>query len=81
MAQKKMTVAQTAVEALDRASMAFEKIAEHEKECGRRWTEAKDELTKLKDSQEIHAKRWEKLAWMVGGCMIALTVASVTNIT
>lgn len=51
--------------ALELALEALERIATHEKECGERWTEAMIELRELKTVTSNHAKRWEKLAWLV----------------
>tara|TARA_R110000824_G_C15214462_1_gene676986 strand:- start:2696 stop:2944 length:249 start_codon:yes stop_codon:yes gene_type:complete len=68
-----------AANAMDVAQKALEKIAEHERTCGTRWTETRDSLARVTLSQEVHAKRWEKLAWMVGACSLALTVATLTG--
>jgi len=57
-----------ALEALDR-------IAQHEKECGERWTEAVVQLRELRKATDNHAARWEKLAWLV------ITVVFTTSIT
>ena len=55
---------------------ALERIAQHEKECGERWAEAVVELRELRKATDIHAKRWEKLAWMVVGTVMATVVAA-----
>jgi hypothetical protein len=51
----------------NRAVDALERIARHEKECGERWAEAVVELRELRKATDTHAKRWEKLAWLVVG--------------
>ena len=68
------------------ATQAIEGLARHEKECSQRWKEATDQMVSLKqavrratEATEIHAKRWEKLAWMVGGCLVALAVAQIAS--
>ena len=75
---REVSTAQAAIDAMDMAQKALEKIAEHERTCGARWAETRDSLARLTLSQEVHAKRWEKLAWMMGGCLLALTVASLS---
>lgn len=52
------TEMELALEALDR-------IAQHEKECGKRWGEATTELKQLKELAMSHAARWERLSWIV----------------
>ena len=49
----------------DRAEQALEKIAKHEQECAHRWGECVVELRELRKATDAHAKRWEKLAWLV----------------
>ena len=44
---------------------ALERIEKHEKECGERWGEATAELRQLKEVASSHARRWERLAWLV----------------
>jgi hypothetical protein len=44
---------------------ALERIAMHEKECAARWAEVAVELRELNQKAQIHAARWEKLAWFV----------------
>ena len=72
--------------AMEVATQALDEIARHEKECGERWAEAhqeiksvKSEIIKVREANDVHAKRWEKLAWMVGGCMVALAVAQLST--
>ena len=55
---------------------ALERIAQHEKECGERWAEAVVELRELRKATDIHAKRWEKLAWMVVGTVMTTVIAA-----
>ncbi len=76
----------TAAEAMELASATntemrefAAKLVEHERTCGSRWGETRDALARLTLAQEVNRKRWEKLAWMVGACLLALTVASLTG--
>ena len=55
---------------------ALERIAQHEKECGERWAEAVVELRELRKATDIHAARWEKLAWLVVGSVLTTVVAA-----
>ena len=55
---------------------ALERIAKHEKECGERWAEAVVELRELRKATDIHAARWEKLAWLVVGSVMTTVVAA-----
>ena len=59
------------------ATEALQEIARHEKECGLRWAEAHAELKQLHESVRAHSARWEKLAWLVIGTVIAAAIASV----
>ena len=59
------------------ATEALQEIARHEKECGLRWAEAHAELKQLHDSVRAHSARWEKLAWLVVGTVIAGVLATV----
>ena len=59
------------------ATEALQEIARHEKECGLRWAEAHAELKQLHDSVRAHSARWEKLAWLVIGTVIAGVLATV----
>ena len=54
---------------------ALERIAQHEKECGERWAECTIELRELKNASKAHAARWERLAWLVIGTVIATALA------
>jgi len=56
---------------------ALERIAEHEKECGERWIECILELKELRRATDNHAKRWEKLAWLVVSSVIGGVIAVV----
>ena len=55
---------------------ALERIAQHEKACGERWAEAVVELRELRKATDIHAARWEKLAWLVVGSVLTTVVAA-----
>ena len=55
---------------------ALERIAQHEKECGDRWAEAVVELRELRKATDIHAARWEKLAWLVIGTVTTTFIAA-----
>ena len=66
---------------MDIALEALERIAEHEKECGERWTECTAELRELRRATDNHAERWEKLAWLVvGGVFTSAFSIVVTNL-
>ena len=56
---------------MELALEALEKIAQHEKECGERWGEATAELKQLRELATSHAARWERLAWLVVGVVVA----------
>ena len=55
---------------------ALERIAQHEKECGERWAEAVVELRELRKATDVHAARWEKLAWLVIGTVTTTFIAA-----
>ena len=55
---------------------ALERIAKHEKECGERWAEAIVELRELRKATDVHAARWEKLAWLVIGTVTTTFIAA-----
>mgnify|MGYP001365661672 CR=1 FL=1 len=55
---------------------ALERIAKHEKECGERWAEAVVELRELRKATDVHAARWEKLAWLVIGTVTTTFIAA-----
>ena len=55
---------------------ALERIAQHEKECGERWAEAVVELRELRKATDVHASRWEKLAWLVIGTVTTTFIAA-----
>jgi hypothetical protein len=59
---------------------ALERIAQHEKECGERWAEAVVELRELRKATDTHAKRWEKLAWLVVGTVLTTASAAMASI-
>ncbi len=61
------------------ATEALQQIARHEKECGLRWSEAHLELKQLHDSVRAHSERWENLAWLVIGTVIAGVLATVVR--
>ena len=55
---------------------ALERIAQDEKECGERWAEAVVELRELRKATDVHAARWEKLAWLVIGTVTTTFIAA-----
>lgn len=59
------------------ATDALNAIARHERECGERWAEAHAELKALANSVDAHAKRWEKLAWLVVSTVVVAAVATI----
>jgi len=56
------------------------KIAKHEKECGERWAETLIELKNLKSATDSHAKRWEKLAWLLIGAIVSTGAAAAATL-
>ena len=59
---------------------ALERIEKHEKECGERWAEAVVEMKQLRVASDAHAARWEKLAWLVVGTVIATAITHLIGI-
>ena len=59
------------------ATEALHEIARHEKECGLRWAEAHAAIKQLHESGRAHSARWEKLAWLVVGSLVAAAVATI----
>ena len=59
------------------ATEALQEIARHEKECGLRWAEAHAELKQLHESVRAQSARWEKLAWLVVGSLVAAALATI----
>jgi hypothetical protein len=66
--------------ALDVAMAALDRIAEHEKECGKRWSEATVEIRELRNAANKHSARWEKLAWLVVGSSFTVFVTIITTV-
>ena len=69
---------------MDNESVVIEilkKIAQHEKECAARWSEAAVELRELKDTTKTHAKRWERLAWLLLATMLSCALTIILGIT
>ena len=64
---------------MDIALEALERIAEHEKECGERWTECTAELRELRRATDYHAERWAKLAWLVVGVVFTSAFSIVVT--
>ena len=60
---------------------ALKKIAEHEKECAARWGAAAVELRELKETTKTHARRWEKLAWLLVATMLSCALTIILGIT
>jgi len=59
---------------------ALKQIAKHEKECAARWGEAAVELRELKETTKNHARRWEKLAWLLVATMLSCAVTILLGI-
>jgi len=59
---------------------ALERIEKHEKECGERWAEAVSEMKQLRVASDAHSARWEKLAWLVVGTVIATAITHLIGI-
>lgn len=70
--QRKEKAAQRAMEM---ALQALDRIDRHEKECGDRWAEAVSEIKQLRVASDAHSERWEKLAWLVIGTVVATSIA------
>ena len=69
---------------MDNESVVIEilkKIAQHEKECAARWSEAAVELRELKDTTKTHAKRWERLAWLLLATMLSCALTIILGIS
>ena len=71
---------QEQTQTLDLALEALEKIAQHEKECGERWGEATAELRQLKELASSHARKWERLAWLVVTVVVTGAVSVITTV-
>ena len=65
--------------AMEVALLSLEKIEAHEKECGERWAEAVCELKYLREATAAHSARWEKLAWLVLGSIVATAVVHLAD--
>ena len=63
----------------DRAEQALERIAKHERECAERCGECVVELRELRKTTDAHAKRWEKLAWLVVASAITALCTVILN--
>ena len=59
---------------------ALERIEKQEKECGERWAEAVVEMKQLRVASDAHSARWEKLAWLVVGTVIATAITHLIGI-
>ena len=69
---------------MDNESVVIEilkKIAQHEKVCAARWSEAAVELRELKDTTKTHAKRWERLAWLLLATMLSCALTIILGIS
>jgi|TARA_R100000234_G_C4996637_1_gene178266 hypothetical protein len=64
---------------MDIALEALDRIAHHEKECGERWAECTVELRELRKATDNHAKRWEKLSWLVITVVVTTSAAILTS--
>ena len=61
------------------ALLALEKIEQHEKECGMRWKEACLNMELIVEQVNNHAKRWEKMAWLIVGAVVVGAVTITIN--
>ena len=66
--------------AMDVALQALSRIEAHEKECGERWAESVTELKALRVASDANAARWEKLAWLVIGTVVATAIPSMIHL-
>ena len=71
---------QEQTQTLDLALEALEKIAQHEKECGERWGEATAELRQLREMATAHARKWERLAWLVVTVVLKGAASVITTV-
>tara|TARA_R100001129_G_scaffold28503_1_gene19096 strand:+ start:174 stop:398 length:225 start_codon:yes stop_codon:yes gene_type:complete len=69
---KAKTATQMAVEAL-------EQISRHEAECGKRWAECTQEIKALAKLTEAHSQRWERVAFLIVGTVLASGLALLTK--
>ena len=67
--------------AMDIAMQALERIEAHERECGKRWSEAVSEMKQLRIASDAHSARWEKLAWLVIATVVATAIPSLIHLT
>ena len=77
---KSQRKAVAATKAMDVALQALSRIEAHEKECGERWAEAVTELKSLRVASDTNAVRWEKLAWLVIGTVVATAIPSMIHL-
>ena len=74
------TPTQIALDALSVAEEARTLILKHESECNERWKEATVELRGLRSQLDLHAKRWEKIAWILSTAVVgAATITIISN--
>ena len=66
--------------AMDVALQALSRIEAHEKECGERWAEAVVEIKELRIASDSNSARWEKLAWLVIGTVVATAIPSIVHL-
>jgi len=66
--------------AMDIAMQALERIEAHERECGKRWSEAVSEMKQLRIASDANSARWEKLAWLVIGTVIVTAIPSIIHL-
>ena len=66
--------------AMQTALQALQKIELHEEECGKRLTEAMYELKALRVTVNGHSARWEKLAWLVVGTVLATAITHIVGV-
>ena len=71
---------QEQTQTLDLALEALERIAQHEKECGERWGEATAELRQLKEMTASHARKWERLAWLVVTVVVTGSASVISTV-
>tara|TARA_R110002051_G_scaffold46044_1_gene92657 strand:+ start:980 stop:1222 length:243 start_codon:yes stop_codon:yes gene_type:complete len=66
--------------AMDIALETLKRLDVHEKECGERWAEAIVEIRHLRVATDAHSARWEKLAWLVIGSVVATAMVHFVDL-
>ena len=73
------TPTQIALDAMQTAEAAMALIEKHEIECSNRWRETTLAVNSLRQHLGLHAKRWEKLAWILTSSLVAAAAATIIS--